>query len=73
MELFLRMYTASSSTQTAPLEINLFKLPSLLELSNFVNEVFKGFAFATANNPENTEIASKKLKHTLEETKKRHH
>lgn len=69
MEYFSRMYTASSYTQMTPLETNLLKLSSLWKLSNFVNEVFKGLAFYTANNPENTETASKKLKHTLEETK----
>lgn len=70
MEYFSRMNTASSYTQMTPLETNLLKLSSLLEQNNFVNEVFKGLALYTANNLENTERASKKLKHTLEETKR---
>lgn len=69
-EYFLRMYTASSSTQMAPLKTNLLRLSSLLELNDFVKDVFKGLAFYTANNLENTETVSKKLKHTLEETKR---
>lgn len=64
------MYTALSYTQKAPLETNLLKLSGLLELYHFVKDVFKGLAFYTANNFENTETASKKLKHTLEETKR---
>lgn len=54
----------------APLETHLLKLSSWLELNNFVKEVFKGLAFYTVNNLENTATASKKLKHTLEETKR---
>lgn len=69
-EYFSRTYTASSYTQAAPLETNLLKLSSLLELHNFVHEVFKALAFYAANNLENTETAGKKLKHTLEETER---
>lgn len=68
----LRIYTGSSYTQMALVEINLLKLCSLLELNNFVSEVFKGLAFDTANDLQNTVTASKKLKHALEETKRHH-
>ena len=70
MKYFVSMYTASSSTQTTPLETSLLKLSSLLELNNFVNKVFKGLSWDTTNNPENTEMARKKLKQALEETEK---
>lgn len=70
MGYLVRMYTASSYIQMAPLEANLLKLSSLLELNNFVNEEFKGLVFCTANDLENTGTASEKLKHTPEETKR---
>lgn len=47
-----------------------FKTVRLARVVSFVKDVFKGLAFYTANNLENTETASKKLKHTLEETKR---
>lgn len=49
----------------APWEPNLSKLSSLLELNNFVNQVFRGLAFDTANNPENTEMAKWEALNTL--------
>lgn len=53
----------------APLETNVLEPSSLLELNNFV-QVFKGLAFYTANRLKYAETASKKLKQTLEETKR---